>query len=247
MAITAVTEVWVEGSKRRCRGTITLTSSYAAGGEALTAAALGLSVLEGVEIEPRAGYLPTYLPSTGKVLVFLAPDAPLSASTTAALSTAVASTHNLATYALPANALGAAGMGVRLLAWGGSAAETTGRAVGITFGTTSVIAATATTSGAAWRLQADVLRVGATTQLSSGVGGFHASAVQVINATPGATLSTAITVAVTAQVTSGASGVVSLAGFVVTLLGPTGTGALVEVPAATDLSGTAFTFNATGV
>lgn len=47
----------VAGNKQIRRGTITFDSSYATGGEAITAALLELNIVEDLRVDPSAGYV----------------------------------------------------------------------------------------------------------------------------------------------------------------------------------------------
>lgn len=64
---------WLEsaGSKRAVVATIAFDSSYDAGGESLTAANLGLGVLDHVTIEPKGGYVFEYDYTNSKVIVYV--------------------------------------------------------------------------------------------------------------------------------------------------------------------------------
>lgn len=58
MPITAtITDHWVEGNKRKTRGTLAFDDSYPTGGEAFTARLFGLSTVEGLQIMPRGGMI----------------------------------------------------------------------------------------------------------------------------------------------------------------------------------------------
>lgn len=52
------------------RGTLTLGASYATGGVAITPALFGLTRIDDIDIQPSAGYLCEWLPSTGKVKAY---------------------------------------------------------------------------------------------------------------------------------------------------------------------------------
>lgn len=57
------------GSQRQVSGTGNL-GTYATSGVAITPAQVGLGVITSLIIEPAAGYVFTYAPSTGKVLAY---------------------------------------------------------------------------------------------------------------------------------------------------------------------------------
>lgn len=107
----------------------------------------------------------------------------------------------LATYTLPANALSANGKGVRITAWGFGAANANAKVFRLRFGgiAGSIIASgSSTTSSAVFRIQGEVLRTGAATQVASGVW------------TAGASLSTAVVTHGTAAPTQTLSGTVDI-------------------------------------
>ena len=64
---------WMEsiGSRRAVNATIAFDSSYPTGGESLTAANLGLGVLDKVEIESKSGYTFSYDYTNSKVLAYV--------------------------------------------------------------------------------------------------------------------------------------------------------------------------------
>lgn len=51
-------------------GSITLSNSYATGGDTLTAAQLGLGTIKGIQISPASGYVFAYNSGTGKVQAY---------------------------------------------------------------------------------------------------------------------------------------------------------------------------------
>jgi hypothetical protein len=65
---------WLEniGNRRAVRGTVTFDTSYTTGGEALTAANVGLGVLEYIDFNPVAGFTFVYDYVAGKVKAFAA-------------------------------------------------------------------------------------------------------------------------------------------------------------------------------
>lgn len=66
-----VTDRFVEGNKRHVIGTVTFPSSYATGGDTgLTAAALGLDVVDHMEISHPSDYALEYVYASGNVLAF---------------------------------------------------------------------------------------------------------------------------------------------------------------------------------
>lgn len=64
---------WLEsiGNKRAVVGTIAFDSSYPTGGESLTAANIGLGVIDHMTIEPKGGYVFEYDYANKKVLAYV--------------------------------------------------------------------------------------------------------------------------------------------------------------------------------
>ena len=72
MALTvAITERTVMGNKRVNRGTIAFDSSYPTGGEAFTAANMGLKTLDRIEFENQLGYMYQFDYTNNLVLVYV--------------------------------------------------------------------------------------------------------------------------------------------------------------------------------
>lgn len=109
---------------------------------------------------------------------------------------------NLMTYSLPANSLAANNKGLRITAWGDGVSTADVTTVRCYFGATVVVSKVLTASQAnTWKAVFEVIRTGATTQIATGVlnnGGTAASSVQ-SNASPGETLSGAVTIKCTGQ------------------------------------------------
>lgn len=58
------------GNERTSTGTLAFDSSYPAGGEALSAANIGLGLIDKIEIESKSGYVFSYDYDNGKVMVY---------------------------------------------------------------------------------------------------------------------------------------------------------------------------------
>jgi hypothetical protein len=74
MALTVgLTGDWLgsQGNKRTSHGTLTFDSSYPTGGEPLTAANVGLGVIESIQFNPVSGYTFEYDHANEKVLVYV--------------------------------------------------------------------------------------------------------------------------------------------------------------------------------
>lgn len=87
---------------------------------------------------------------------------------TTAVGNVGAGTDDLMTYAMPANAFSANGKGVRVTAWGSTANNANAKTITMNFGATAVLTNALTVSIAgAWRIEAEIFRTGASTQLYS--------------------------------------------------------------------------------
>jgi hypothetical protein len=88
-------------------------------------------------------------------------------STTAAATTGTAE-ETLMSYTMPANTLAVNGRGVRITAWGSTAANVNAKMIKVYFGTSVPAVITTSSSGAAWRATAYMTRTGAAAQTSWG-------------------------------------------------------------------------------
>jgi hypothetical protein len=105
---------------------------------------------------------------------------------------------------LLANSLAANGHGVRITAWGDNNGGVTAdvETVKVYFGATAVVTKILTASQAnTWKASVEVIRTGATTQVATGslYQGGTVTAVAQSNASPGETLSGAVTIKCTGQ------------------------------------------------
>lgn len=74
MALTVgLTGDWMvsNGNRRKTYGTIAFDSSYPTGGEPITAANVGLGVLDDLQVHPTAGFVFEWNKTTGKILVYV--------------------------------------------------------------------------------------------------------------------------------------------------------------------------------
>lgn len=110
--------------------------------------------------------------------------------------------------------------GVRIRAWGTTAANANSKVIRLYFGATLVGAVAAfTTSASGWVVQADVYRTGATAQVAIGFGNYVSSGYNnITNSTPAETLSGAIVIKVTGQAAAGASNDITGVGLTVEAL-----------------------------
>jgi hypothetical protein len=132
------------------------------------------------------------------------------------------SEETLMSFSLPANTLDVNGRGVRITAWGTTAANGNNKVTKITFGGTQVtVRGAAADNDHRWRHEVLVFRTGAATQESIGTvfSGTNNSGNTPVNtyATPGETLSGAVSIAVKAT-TASAIGDVTCEGLLVEVL-----------------------------
>jgi hypothetical protein len=144
------------------------------------------------ELQTAAGTAPTAVANIG---------GNLSIDNTTAGTTAVVTEEVLLTYTLPANALTQDGRGVRIRAWGTTAANANLKTIKLKFGATNVLDTGAVASnGETWYFEADVYRTGAATQDAIGKPFFYVAAInggQITN--PAETLSAGFAIAVSGQ------------------------------------------------
>lgn len=234
------------GNKYRVSGTMTFDSSYATSGEAITAAALGLAVIDELNIEAASGYIPRWDKSGATVLVYMGQPDVLSVNTTAVASSATTSAQNLMTYSLPASTLGTNGQGVKVKAWGTSAGTTETKNYKLLFGSATILDTGADADNANdWYMEATVIRTGSATQEVVAWGSNSATFLVPNQSAPTEDLTAAVTIKVT--LTQGAAETGSTQeGMTVELIGLT-YAAQREVPSGTDLSAVVFRYVATGV
>lgn len=100
MAFTVtINESYVEGNHKVRSGTLGFDSSYATGGEAITAAEVGLSQITSFQIQPFGGFVYNYVPDTtgssvsGKIMAYW------TGSTTSGAFAQVTNTGNMSSAA----------------------------------------------------------------------------------------------------------------------------------------------------
>jgi hypothetical protein len=122
----------------------------------------------------------------------------------------------LATCTLPANAMSANGKGIRVTAWGTSAANANSKTIRIRYtgiGGSSICLHTATINASGWRAQGEIIRTGAATQEFTCLATMNTSS-QVISGTSTVTLANASDIVVTAT-TATAAGDITFKGLLV--------------------------------
>jgi hypothetical protein len=90
----------VAGNRRHTVTAVTMDSSYAAGGEPLTANDLGLSTVEAAQVEPTGGYVGRYIISTALL------EARWTGTATASILVEPSATTNLSTITFNVDAWG---------------------------------------------------------------------------------------------------------------------------------------------
>lgn len=120
----------------------------------------------------------------------------LSANVTAAATAVGTTAQNLMTYSLPANQL-RAGRGVKIRAWGSTAANANNKTVALAFGATTLISSGAlAANNKDWELEARVFFGADTThQVAAGRGQANGAAIQAACTAPTEDAATAVTIA----------------------------------------------------
>ena len=245
----------VEGPRRKMRGTLAFDSSYAAGGESLTPAAVGMRVIEQLQTEPTNGYYFEYDITNQLLKAFKSQSSGvIDVSTTRTLNDSGGTTEALYNYSLPASTLSATGMGIRMKAWGYVLNDSTVKQIRAIFGSHIVVSGNIVGSTAvSWNAETIVVRTGAATQSAygtmtlafpQGASNTGCSANIQWNA-PAMTLSSAQAVGISV---SGNANQITQEGQLTELFAAQGTGTVgIEVPNAADLSGlTGVNFTAIG-
>lgn len=124
----------------------------------------------------------------------------------------------LGTYTIPTGILAATGQGIKIRAWGSTAANANAKTMALTFGATTVATCNGTTSGANWSLEAEVYRNAATTQVAIGKSIYNAT-IALTESAPAETLANAIVATFTATDGTNSASDITMKGFVVELVG----------------------------
>ena len=235
------------GHKVRVEGTALFDSSYAASGEALTAANLGLRVIDSIQFETVGGITPRFDYTNNLLLAFYSPFGTLAALGTSIASGTSTTTQALYTYTVPAGLLNAAGQGLLVEFWGTSAANTTNKTALATFGTQLLVTTGSTAiNNVSWHLTGTLIGVNVSALEVLALAEFDTTLAARTRSAPGGTLSTTQTLAL--QVVTAVSGHLTLQGYRINLINPvTSFGQLAEVIAGTDLSGVTTRFVAWGI
>ena len=242
----------VEGPRRKMRGTLAFDSSYLAGGESLTPAAVGMRVIEQLQVEPTNGYYFEYDVTNELLKAFKSQSSGvIDVSSTQTLNDSGGFNEALYNYSLPASTLSVNGMGVRYQAWGYVLAGSTAKQLQGVFGTAVVASANIPASQAtSWNAEVIVIRTSATTQ--SAVGNmtlfFNSGTSVSANTQWTATAMTLTSAQAVGMACSGNANQIGQMGQLTEMFASQGTGTVgIEVPNAADLSGlTGVNFTAIG-
>lgn len=158
----------VSGAQVKTWGTLDFDSSYAVGGESLTARDLGLYRLDRFSAEAKFGFAFEYDYTNTKLLVYTAALGPavLTVNLTA-VGNVTTGEDDLMSYSLPASTLSANGMGVRVTSWGITANNANTKTVKMYFGTAVMTQALTASIAGSWHIQGVSFRTGAATQDNS--------------------------------------------------------------------------------
>lgn len=126
------------------------------------------------------------------------PSGRLTSSTTSTGTDAATTEKTLATYTVQANLLSLDGRALKITAFGITAANGNTKTIRLKYGGTTIGTAVTSTSGDSWRIDATVIRTGATTQVAS-CNYVIGSVTSSTYTTPAETLSGAVNILVTGQ------------------------------------------------
>ena len=121
----------------------------------------------------------------------------LSVNTTSNGNTAVTSEEILMSYSLPAKTLSATGKGIKIRAWGTTAANADNKTIKLYFGSAVITTPTAATNNKGWEVELEVFRTGSGTQVVFGKGQVDTTNVTPLVTTGTETDTGAITIKVT--------------------------------------------------
>jgi hypothetical protein len=253
MALTVTKETTgLAGNQYRIIGTIAFDSSYPTGGESLTAANVGLTTLNELELKETSGYTFQWDKANAKVKVYAMPQRFVAVNSTSTDATGTTSEQNLATATLTGGVLAVNGDAVEIIASGITAANTNTKILKLYFGSQILVTtATAAANNKDWVLRGTVVRTGAATQEAVADGQHSATLTGATRSAPTETLASDVTIKVTATLgTASATDVTQklLVVRAIPLAASTATAAQTEVANTTDLSAlTAVRFEALGV
>lgn len=142
----------------------------------------------------------------------------LSVNTTSTGNGADTTEDTLLTYSLPAKTLSANGKGIKIRAWGATAANTDNKTMKLYFGSEVIATATAATNNKNWFLELEVFRTGSSTQVVFGQGQVDTTNVTPYVTTGAETDTAAIVIKITGQAGTGNAGDIVAKGLVVEMM-----------------------------
>lgn len=147
-----------------------------------------------------------------------APMGTINVNTTSTGTGADTTEDTLTTYSLPANTLSAAGKGLKIRAWGTTAANADNKTMKLYFGSEVIATPTAATNNKNWYLELEVYKTAANAQVVDGRGIVDTTAVTPYFATGTETDTAAITVKATGTNGTGNANDIVIKGFIVEML-----------------------------
>lgn len=127
----------------------------------------------------------------------------LSLNTTSTGNGADTTEDVLMTYSLPANTLGTTARGLKITAWGNTAANADNKTIKLYFGSEVIASPTAATNNKGWYMYMEVYHTGANAQVAFGYGQVDTTAVTPLITTGAETESSAIVIKVTGTAGTG--------------------------------------------
>lgn len=146
------------------------------------------------------------------------PEGVLSVNLTSNGNTADTSEDTLMTFALPAKTLSATGKGLRIRAWGNTAANGDNKTIKLYFGSEVITTPTAATNSKGWELELNVFKSGASTQVVFGKGQVDVTAVTPLVTTGAETDTATITIKLTGTAGTGNANDIVAKGLIVEML-----------------------------
>ena len=131
------------------------------------------------------------------------PEGVLYVNTTSTGNGAYTTEDTLITYTLPAKILSAAPKGVRITAWGNTAANADNKTMKLYFGSEVLATPTAATNNQGWWLEVDVFKTGPSTQAVFGLGQVGTTGVAPLITTGAETDTAGIVIKLTGQAGTG--------------------------------------------
>ena len=142
----------------------------------------------------------------------------LSVNLTSTGNTADTTEDTLMTYSLPAKTLSATNKGLKIRAWGNTAANADNKTIKLYFGSEVITTPTAATNNKGWELELEVYKNGASTQVVFGKGIVDTTSVTPLITTGAETDTSAIVIKVTGTAGTGNANDIVAKGLIVEML-----------------------------